>query len=275
MPIEEGFFEARDRTKLFYRFQPGSLGKNPLVLLHGHGDHSGRYLKFFSRLADLELPIGIFDYRGCGRSEGPRVYVSRLEDYLEDLTEFIQHLKTRYGTKLPCQVFGHSLGGLVAAAWAYHYQDRVETSKLILSSPLFGIRLGVFLRMFVEVANRWFPKFVYDNPVHPPFLTHDQGEVERYRQDDLIQRKITARLAHEMLRFGEFFQKTRVSFRMPVYLLMAEKDFVVDPRAAFRFYDRLEAPRKELEVFYGFFHDTFNEIGQDEYFARLRYYLTL
>lgn len=272
MAIEEGLCWTRDGERLFYRFQPGSAAKPPILLLHGHGEHSGRYLKFFDSLADLGAPIGTFDLRGCGRSSGTPVHVRAFEEYLNDVSDFTHFLVQKFGCRSPFNLFGHSLGGLIATAWAR--KNPAVVSRLILSSPLFGVPLSWPLKVFVEVLNRFIPRWVIHNPVRPPFLTHDPVEVEKYRKDPLIQRKITVRLVREMLRCTAFFEKEEVSFPFPVYILMAGEDFVVRPEATRQFFLRLKAPVKELESFPGFFHEIFNEKGQEKTFERLRYYLT-
>lgn len=273
MAIDEDFFETTSGEKLFYRFESRSANPRPLLIVHGHGEHSGRYLKFFSQLKNLDVPLATFDLRGCGRSSGPRVYVSRFEDYLNDLSDFIRFLKIRYGVEPPIRLVGHSLGGLIATAWAH--QNPSQVSKLILSSPLFGIPMGGTLKFLVEVLNRFVPRLVIRNPVKPIFLTHDPEELERYKKDSLIQRRITVRLVHEMLRYTSLFREGNFTFPFPVYILMAQQDFIVDPNATREFFLRIQAPQKELESFPGFFHEIFNELGQEKVFERLRYYSNL
>lgn len=271
MPIDEGYFSAADGEQLFYRFQTGIQSEKTILLIHGHGEHSGRYLKFFSRLKDLGRPIGIFDLRGCGRSGGYSVYVSRFEDYINDVSSFLDFLKTKYQVCLPICLFGHSLGGLIAAAWALERDGQI--SKLILSSPLFGIPMASAVRLLVKVLDPLVSRWIIKNPVRAGFLTHDPEEVKRYLADPLIRRSITVRLAREMLRYTDFFRKGKVQFPFPVYILMAEKDYIVDPAATRRFFDRVKATEKKLEAFPGFFHEIFNERGQERAFERLRYYL--
>ena len=271
MALEEDFFQTTDGEKLFYRFQPAPSNQNPILIVHGHGEHSGRYLKFFTHLKDLQVPLATFDLRGSGRSSGPRVYVSRFEDYLNDLSDFIRFLKIRHGVGPPIRLVGHSLGGLIATAWAH--QNREEISKLILSSPLFGIPMGRILKALVNLLNRFTPRLVIRNPVKPLFLTHDPEEVERYKKDPLIQRQISVRLVHEMLRYISILSEESLSFPFPVYILMAQQDFIVNPDATRKFSLRVQAPDKELESFPGFFHEIVNEKGQEKAFERLRYYL--
>ena len=81
------------------------------------------------------------------------------------------------------------------------------------------------------------------------------------------------RLVHEMLKYTALFEVGEVSFPFPVYILMAGEDYVVRPEATRQFFLRLRAPKKELETFPEFFHEIFNEKGQEKAFERLRYYL--
>lgn len=271
MPIQEGLFWAQDGERLFYRFQAGLQGKKLILLIHGHGEHSGRYIKFFSQLEALENPIVAFDLRGCGRSSGERVHVRRFEDYLSDISSLLHFLSERFQIESPILLFGHSLGGLIATAWAH--QNSSKVSKLILSSPLFGIPRAAIFQVLVRALDRFAPRFIIRNPVKPVFLTHDAEEVERYKKDPLIQRRISVRLTHEMLRYTTFFREGNFEFPFPVYILMAQQDYIVDPHAARQFFLRLHAPEKELESFSGFFHEIFNEKEQEKAFDRLKYYL--
>ena len=271
MSIEEGYFESRDGKRLFYRFQRGTGPEKPVFILHGHGEHSGRYLKFFSRLAGHEYPVAAFDLRGCGRSDGPPVYVSSFQDYLNDLTDYRRFLEAKGWVRGPLQLLGHSLGGLIAVFWAR--QNPAEVSKLVLSSPLFGLPLSGFLRALTHALNAVMPHYVIYNPVKPPFLTHDPEEVRKYKTDPLIRRRITVRLAHEMLKCISLLRQEALTFPFPVYVLMAGDDYVVDPEATKRLFHRLQAPRKELKVFEGLYHEIFNEKEQDKVFEIFRAYL--
>jgi len=272
MAIEEGFFSASDGEQLFYRFQADSSRETPLILIHGHGEHSGRYLKFFDRLASLRLPIATFDLRGCGRSGGLPVYVSDFNEYLSDISSFLKFLEERHNIRGAVYLFGHSLGGLIATAWASKNNGRI--SKLILSSPLFGIPLAGTVKALVGLLDPLIPRWVVRNPVRVQLLTHDPGEAEKYLSDPLIRRSITVRLVHEMIKYGAFFIKQETEFPFPVYILMAEDDFIVNRNATLLFFQRLKSPEKKLEGFPGFFHEIFNERGQERAFERLRYYLT-
>ncbi len=270
MPAVTGYFQGAGGIRLFYRyFQcPGAV--DTLVILHGHGEHSGRYEKFFPILQDQHLSIGVYDARGYGLSEGREVYVESFEDYLRDLTEFIRFLQEAHGQKGKIYLLGHSLGGLVAVHWALRFPERLRA--LFLSSPFLGLRLPGFLILMNSLLNRWNPGFIYRNPVYPPHLTHNPEEVRNYRADKLIKRKISVRLLDQMLLYQTKLEAVeRFRFPFPVYIMAAGLEKVVDLERTQSFFRRMEAPRKEMKIFDDFYHEIFNELEQEKAFDFLKF----
>lgn len=267
---DSGFFYAVDQCRLFYRYESALEAEaDILVILHGHGEHSGRYQKFRKKLQGMNVSVASFDLRGNGHSEGRRVYVESFEEYLEDLSRFRAFLESRYGIKKKIILLGHSLGGLIAVRWASRYPEKIK--GLILSSPCLGLRLPSWVVSLNRFLNTWLPRWIYTNPVYPPHLTHNPEEVANYKTDAFIQRKISVRLLQEMLVTTQQVQQQPVfEFPFPVYILMAGLEKVVDGEMTRRFYERLQAPEKDLICFESFYHEIFNEIEQDRAFTALR-----
>jgi alpha-beta hydrolase superfamily lysophospholipase len=265
---DAGYFIAAGGTRLFYRYHdPGDAAKT-LIVLHGHGEHSGRYEKFFAHLESLNIAVGVFDFRGHGRSEGAEVFVESFEQYLSDVTSFADFLAKRYHASSPVYLLGHSAGGLAAVGWALAYPSRVK--KLILSAPLFGLRVpGILLRINAWL-NGYFPRFIYQNPVYPRHLTHDLREVARYQSDPFIQRKISVRLVSEMLSYASRLERIQcLEVPFPVCGLLAGDERIVDNAKTKLFFGKLKSPGVRIETFPGFYHEIFNEIEQDRVFQYL------
>ena len=88
---ETGYFSSLDGTKLFYRAWDKDV-PDVLVIVHGFGEHSGRYLNLIESIGSQPYSIYVHDLRGHGHSEGPKVYVDRFIDYVNDVilfTDFI------------------------------------------------------------------------------------------------------------------------------------------------------------------------------------------
>ena len=264
----EGTFQTFDMLRLFYRFYPHERSRGTLVILHGHGEHSGRYEKFQQHLAGQSLNLALFDFRGHGRSEGRQVYINRYEDFIQDVTTFLDFLKHKHQVEGPIILLGHSNGGLVAVHWAFQNTGRVKA--LILSSPFLGIDLHPFLIGLNRLIHRLNPKFIYGNPIYPPYLTHNLEEVANYKADPMIRRKISARLLSEMLKFiGKAHELDVSKTPFPVHVLAAGTERVVDLKKTMGFIERVNAPQKSIKVFDDFYHEIFNELEQEKAFAEL------
>ncbi len=267
---QEGYFHAKDGEKIFYRYISPEKPSETLLLLHGQGEHSGRYVKFADNLSTGNMAFAMMDLRGHGRSGGRQVYIESFQDYLDDVSAFVEVLRKRHGAVLPIDFFGHSLGGLIAFHWALKHPT--ELASLILSSPCLGLNLPSILVAMNSFLNRIAPKMVYSNPVYPPHLTHNPQEMEDYKKDGLIRRKITVRLLAEMIIYSlRLGQIPEFKFPFPLYVLMAE-DFerVVDPAKTREIFNKISAPDKRLVTFPGFYHEIFNELDQKTAFEALR-----
>lgn len=267
---QENYFESFDKTKIFYRYNKPVGAKATLVIIHGHGEHSGRYMKFIDHVASENYALAIMDLRGHGKSGGRAVYVDSLKDHLDDLTSFLSVLQSSHGVNENIAFLGHSLGGLIAMHWVKN--DPQKLKMLILSSPCLGLRLPQFLIGLNSFFNMFIPKMEYRNPVYPPHLTHNPQEMLEYKEDTLIQRKITVRLLSEMIICSNELQKeAEFNFPFPFYVLMADDlERVVDPGATRKIFARVTAPDKKLVSFPGFYHEIFNEVDQKTAFEALK-----
>ncbi len=239
-----------------------------LVILHGYGEHSGRYLKFADRLSGMRLRVAVLDYRGMGDADAAKEAVL-FDDYLTDVSSLVTHLRIRHGVKGGIVFLGHSLGGLVAFEWAR--QNPAEVKRLILSAPFIGFPNLPFWRAVNAIVRFLFPAHVYKNPVIPTRLTHDPEETRLYRSDPLIKRYISAKLIGSIFdRIAAIWKAESLVMPCPVHVLAAGDERIVDSRAARKFFDRLVAPGKEFSRFEGFYHEIFNEVGQKQPFNVLK-----
>ena len=262
-------FKSRDGTKIFYRFYPAPGARHTVIMLHGYGEHSGRYEKFPGKMGRLSAQFAVMDFRGMGRSEGTRGDIGSFDHYLGDVTAFVEHLRKKHSIPQKFILFGNSLGGLVATHWAMRNPGPVKL--LILSAPFLGLRFSRIIRPLNRLLLVFAPRFIYRNPVRSRTLSHDPVEIGTYRKDPLIVRHISARLVGEIARRTETLRKQPIlSVPFPVHMLVPGEERIVDPKASHRFFDRLVSPRKERTFFDGFFHEIFNEQDQQKAFNVLK-----
>jgi alpha-beta hydrolase superfamily lysophospholipase len=234
--IEEGSFRA-GAMRLFRRsVRPASGAWARLGLLHGYGDHSGRHLHAMRWLAGRGVVCHALDFRGHGLSEGRRGYVRRWEEYLDDLDAFLatDELRPSPSEGAPF-LLGHSHGALVLAAAGI--RGGFDAAGCILTAPYFRSSMHVpwpkvaAARLLTHVAP-WAP---VPNGLKDEWMSSDPSMVEESGRDPLVVRNATPRWYVTMLRAQEEVLRRAPEFRLPLLVLMGDRDPIADPAAADEF----------------------------------------
>ena len=186
---------AADGTPLHVREWPAS-GKPwaRVLIVHGIGEHSGRYERTGRLMSEAGLDVHAFDLRGHGLSGGRRMYVRRWEDFLDDVEVRMTAVRE---PGLPMVLFGHSLGALVALDYAC--SDRPAPDLLVLSAPPLDARVPGWQRLLAPVLGAVAPTLVIANPITGDQLTRDPAVGVAYFADPLVQPRSTARLGAQFL----------------------------------------------------------------------------
>jgi esterase/lipase len=155
-------------------------------------------------------------------------------------------------------VIGQSVGAVLAATWAHDYAPQIRC--LVLTAPAFQVKLYVPLaRPGLTLMQRLFGNFFITSYVKAKFLTHDPERVRSYDEDPLVTRAISARVLLGLYDAADRVVADAEAIRLPLQLLISEKDWVVQRAPQDRFFDRLGSPVKERHLLPGFLHDTLGE----------------
>lgn len=267
---EQGSFKSYDETKIHYGVYSKESNSNLVLIIHGKGEHSGRYGEVIDNLLGWGYDVAVMDLRGHGKSSGPDVFVNTFSDFLRDTTIFTELLSQKFPKLNKLTLIGHSLGGLIAFNWACQNPNRIKA--VILSSPCFGLRCEYLIGLINCILHKITPGFYYLNPIKGAFLTHDTHKLDAYYKDALIKKKISVRLLNEMIRTC---RKTRKIKRVPfnVGMLLAGDEKIVSRPSAMKFFNQLNAPQKRLFVFEGLYHEIFYERERNIVFEKLKSYL--
>lgn len=261
-------FVAFDGTPVFYRRSPAAgKPKAAVLVVHGMGEHGGRYRHVASFLSAAGLECFVPDLRGFGRSGGKRGTVRAFSDFLRDL-EALRNIAERETAGVPVFLLGHSFGGLVCSE--YTSAGR-KPAGLVLTSPIFGIKIPVPLwRHALGIASSYVaPDYTQSTRVEPGMLTHDAAILEEYGRDALLHHRISSRLYRELVRAIARKNATAASIETPVLLLQSGSDAVVDAAAARAFFSALATPDKQLETYDDFYHEILNETGRARVLVRI------
>jgi alpha-beta hydrolase superfamily lysophospholipase len=262
---------AADGTMLYVTdyLLPASQARGSVVLMHGLGEHSGRYRHVAGFFNECGLSVRCYDHRGHGRSQGKRGDVINGDPMLQDAEIIIDDFSARFSE--PSFLFGHSIGGLFAARFALSHLSPLR--GLILSSPALALRLSAFEAKMLKVMHMLAPSLGVPNGLSPSFLSHDTKVVAAYKSDPLVHRRISARLLRSMLSSIDSCQSHAASLAIPTLMLVAGDDRLVDPEGSKRFFAQLPAGLAQMHVYDDMYHEVFNEIDSQRAFADLRAWL--
>jgi lysophospholipase len=269
----EGRNRAPDGTELLWRgVSPVNPGQSiaRLALLHGYGDHSGRYLHFMRWLAERGVACQALDFRGHGRSPGRAVYVRRWEDYLEDLTAVFALDPLRPDAPGgPLFVLGHSHGGLVAAAAELRGMLRdAGVVGCVLCSPYFRGHTPVSApwRAFARLCDRVWPWLCVPTGLGDGMMSRDPEMAADSRADPLIHRVATPRWYLATLAAQAEVMRRAAEFRLPLLCLNAGQDTVADPAAVREFFAAVGSADKRLIEYTDARHELLRELEREEAF---------
>ncbi len=264
MNHQEGYFKGRQGTNLYYQgWLPEGRSVAVLLIVHGLAEHSGRYGNVVDHFVPLGYAVYGIDHPGHGRSDGPRVYVERFQDFLDPLQVFLGRIRD-WQPGIPIFLLGHSLGGLISAAYLLDQPD--EPAGAILSAPsvMMPGSVSTLTLLTGKVLSALLPRLGLVR-LEAEGVSRDPAVVRAYREDPLVfTGKITARLGTELLQaMGRVLAEAR-KIRRPLLILQGAADKLVDPRGAQVLFDRVSSVDKTIKVYEGLYHEVFNEPEHDQ-----------
>jgi len=239
--------------------------KAVIVIVHGAGEHSGRYGWLIRKWNEHGYHVVIGDLPGQGKTTGLRGYIRSFDDYIETVMRWIKEAK-RF--QLPLVLLGHSMGGLVIIRTLM--TKSLPVQAVILSSPCLGLVQypPKWLEALSKALNFIWPKLqVQAN--HPPGSGTRNEEIKaKDALDPLYNRKITVRWYRELRRAMKLAHEQADAFpNIPLLILQGGDDRIVNKRDVKRWYDRLQIDAKIYKEWHGLFHEVFNEPEREEVFS--------
>jgi alpha-beta hydrolase superfamily lysophospholipase len=258
----EDEWKTQDEIKLYWQeWQPDADYLCGVVLLvHGLGEHSGRYGHVAEAFTQSGYVLMAFDQRGHGRSEGTRGD-EIIDTTCQDIDHFLQEAKQRY-PQLPVFLYGHSLGGLLVLY--YSITHRPDVAGVISTAPALAAEKGVSPStiLMAKVMSRLIPKMQINNGLDRSGLSRIPDVIEKYNNDPLVHGKITARFGLELMEKGKWV-RDHTEFPLPLLLINGSADRIIDPEAVKQFGSTLKGDIT-VSILDGFYHEVHNEPGQKE-----------
>ncbi len=253
--------KTKDGLTLFTRRWDVESSKAAICLVHGLGEHSGRYehvAKFFN---ENGISFAAFDLRGHGKSEGKRGH-AEYEKLMDDIELFLQSCDY----DCPKILYGHSMGGNLALNFLLRKDADVVGG--IISAPFLALpkELPKVLYFVLKILNVIAPSIQLSNGIDPNLLSRDKEVVRKYVSDPLVHNKITPRFILQSLEAGKWAIENADKLKKPILLIHGTADQITSYEASREFARRAGKLCKFIS-YEGFYHEPHNELEKERVLA--------
>lgn len=238
--------------------RPTGAPKAAVAMVHGFGEHAGRYGGLHRALLGSGYAVGAADLRGFGRSPGRRGHIERWSDYRQDAAAIVS-LAASLAPGRPVFLFGHSMGGLIVLDHALHAPQGL--AGVIASAP--ALVQGAPRQPLREIAARVLsvlaPQVGTELGLDPSGLSTDEAEVHAYLSDPLVHGRATMRWGAEILRTMTATLERAGEFPCPLLLLHGSDDPINSPDGSRIFHETCGHPDHTLRLYAGCRHEVHHD----------------
>jgi len=265
-------FESSPGVRLAEYWWPTPNAKAAVFLIHGYGEHAGRYQHIADDLATHGYSLYAFDLRGHGKSDGDRGFINTFDDFVADTDAALPRFNALRGD-LPAFHMGHSMGGLVLTL--YVTSRKLETNGLVFSSPFLKMAAEVspFLQAVSGVIAAVLPKLPMGD-VDAEAISRDTNEVRKYEDDPLVfHDKVVARTGARMIRATAYARTVVNQIKDPMLVFHGTDDHLAAFEGGQLMYDNAGAEDKTFHVYRDGYHELFNDLERHRFYNELTAWL--
>lgn len=224
--MREEFFEL-DNKKFRSVYYDSEKNNAIIVLIHGLGEHIGRYKEWASEFNKYNYLVCGFDLIGHGKSDGQRGYIKSLDNFYDSIDYFLEKVSSEHPRK-DIILYGHSMGGNIVANYILERNPRIKAT--ILSSPWFSLasKPNIFRVLLAKTMNKIYPKFSDKTGLNVNFISSLDHEVKKYETDKLVHSKITPRLFLSIYSKGKSVIKKSKHLRIPTFVFHGSDDQITN-----------------------------------------------
>ena len=264
---ETQYFLSQDGLRIYYRHWDCEDASKICCIVHGFGEHSGRYAHVAERLNKAGITVFAMDLRGHGLSQGKKGHAKSYELLMSDIEELLKTARSEY-TDLPMFLMGHSMGGNLVG----NYVIRMNTNELkgfILSSPWFKlafdppawkVKLGQFF-------SKVYPALSQPSGLEVNHISRVPEVVQAYIDDPLVHDIMSAGLHAGVSEAGDYAIEKADTIKLKGLVYQGTSDQIIDWKTSREFASRLKDG--EFIALDGVYHEPHNDLGQEEVIDRL------
>ncbi len=249
---------APDGQQLYGRVWSPARPKAVVALIHGLGEHSGRYTHVAAEFNHAGYAVLACDLPGHGKTAGPRGVTPPFDQLSDSCAGLLAEAEQRYPGK-PRFLYGHSLGGTIVLH--YTMRRKPQIAGVVSTSP--ALRLGGNPQRakmaFGKVVGRLAPNMVMANGLERSALSRDPQVVTAYGADPLVHDRVSARLGIGGIETGAWLLAHAAEFpQVPLLLVHGTDDRITSATATEEFASHLRGD-VTVRLWSGLYHETHNE----------------
>ncbi len=262
-------WQACDGDTVFaWRRRAGGTVRAVVCLVHGIGEHSGRYEEAAEVLAAAGISFYTFDLRGHGKSSGKRGHTPSYARLFDNIDRVIATARAAEGESCRVFVWGHSMGGNIALN---HVLLRTPLiSGVIVTSPYLRLEREPrgFEILIARFMNAVAPSYTRETSLDVRSLSRDPAVVEAYRADPLTHGFISARWFVSARKAAHYALAHAAELRYPLLLMHGSADGITSVAGSREFADSLGG-RCAYREFVGAYHELHNDVVKDEAYREI------
>lgn len=251
-------------TSIFTQSWTTPDAKANIFVIHGYGEHSGRYEDAAERLTKAGYNVFTYDRRGSGRSGGVQALIVGFDVVLDDLKEVIERTQM---PQLPTFLLGHSLGGLIGSIFLGTSSSK-DFKGAVLTATAIKIdeSISPFLRSISGFMGALFPN-LKTVKLNTKDLSKDKEIVTKYENDPFVYHQGTkARTGANIIKAMKKVQTQLHKITIPILILHGGADRIADPVSSQMLFDGVSSSDRTLKIYEGLYHEIMNEPEKDMVF---------
>ncbi|TDL67413.1 alpha/beta hydrolase [Rhodococcus qingshengii] len=259
----EGTFTGVDGAELFYSMiEPLTAPKATVIIVHGHGDHSGGLHNISYNLVQEGYIVYTFDLRGHGKSSGKRGFIKSWDEYRGDLHEF-RKLVSKKQPGLPLYMIGHSMGGVIALDYAIDFSSGI--SGIIAIAPAISFEVTRFERLGITLMGKLKPDLSINKSRNFQIMTKNTGMAAKFYSDSLRHNTITPGLGRGLIQGISRVLNQAHLISMPFLLQYGLRDKITPPTKLDSFFKQVSSKDKQLIEYPAAKHRPFDGAGKEQF----------
>jgi alpha-beta hydrolase superfamily lysophospholipase len=266
-------WQTKDGASLYAQaWEPDERPLAIICMVHGLGEHFGRYRHLAKFLTDNRFAYIGSDLRGHGKTPGPRGHVSSFETFMDDIDLLLDQARIRY-PGLPVFLYGNSLGGILVLN--YCLRRKPDLRGVIVTSP--GLRSALEEQTvkvaFAKIAGTLLPWLSLPTGLDVNALSRNPEVARAYLADPLVHNRATLRMAKESFAAIPYIFQHAAEFRYSLLLMHGTADRLVYARGSQEFAEMAKNADITLHLWEGAYHELINEPEQDQVFNKILQWL--